>query len=152
MTGKTSKGVAVNVRQHYFDSPGILPLSFLFTVDRSPRFCLVLETTFTGQMPGCNGLATSTYKQTWRNCTRNATKRPCAMSELRPCTATCVVQMRGLVRTFLIVLIYYVMLLKFHLVVLNWDSTDIALQKSRNHSIQKRTFSTKSNENCLHKY
>ena len=44
------------------------------------------------------------------------------------------------------------MLSKSYLVVLNWDSTDIALQKLRNHHFQKRTFSTKSNQNCLHKY
>ena len=37
------------------------------------------------------------------------------------------------------------------LVVWEWDSTDISIQKSRNHSVQKRTFSTKSNQNCLHK-
>ena len=106
MTGKTSKGVAVNVCQHYFVSPGILPLSSLFTVGRSQRFCQLSETTYTAQMPGSNGLVTFTFKQTWRHCTRNATKPPSAMRELRPCTNTCVVPMRGLVRTFLIVLIY----------------------------------------------
>ena len=37
------------------------------------------------------------------------------------------------------------------LVVNIWDSTDQSLPKSGNHSVQKRTFSTKSNENCLHK-
>ena len=37
------------------------------------------------------------------------------------------------------------------LVVLYWDSTDIAVPKSGNHRAQKMTFSTKSNENCLHK-
>ena len=36
-------------------------------------------------------------------------------------------------------------------VVLVWDSTDISLPKSKNHSVQKRTYSTKSNENCLKK-
>ena len=38
------------------------------------------------------------------------------------------------------------------LVVLFWDSTDVSLPKSGNHNVQKRTYSTKSNENCLHKY
>lgn len=35
--------------------------------------------------------------------------------------------------------------------VLVWDATDVGLPKSGNHKVQKRTFSTKSNENCLHK-
>ena len=37
------------------------------------------------------------------------------------------------------------------LVIIIWDSTDQSLPKSGNHSTQKRTYSTKSNENCLHK-
>ena len=135
---------------YYFVCKEIWGLSFHWIVDRSQGFCLLSVTTSTKKILGFKDRATFISEQTLQSSTKNAIRPLYAMSDLWLNINACVVRMKGLVGTFFSS--WFIMSSKSYSVVLNWDSTDIALQKLSNHHLQKRTFSTKSNRNCLHKY